>query len=64
MADFAKGIYTDTFHGDYGDIINMSIHVDKIKENPVSDKGYVKIQIKKSKEKNEWYAVINEYKKG
>ncbi|MBE7084246.1 MAG: hypothetical protein E7373_06585 [Clostridiales bacterium] len=62
--EFPKGIYTDTFHGDYGDIINMSIHVDKIKENPVSDKGYIKIQIKKSKEKNEWYAVLNEYKKG
>lgn len=62
--EFAKGVFIDTYHGDYGDIINMSIHVDRIKENPVSDKGYVKIQIKKSKEKQEWYAALNEYKKG
>lgn len=63
MADFAKGIYVDTYHGDFGDIINLSINVDRIKENPVTDKGYVKIQLKKAKS-GEWYQQLNEYKKG
>lgn len=63
MADFAKGVFIDTYHGDYGDIINLSIHTEKIKENPITEKGYVKISLKKAKS-GEWYAALNEYKKG
>lgn len=63
MAEFAKGIYLDTYHGEYGDIINASINVEKIKENPIDDKGYVKIAIKKAKS-GDWYQQLKENKKG
>lgn len=62
MGEFANGIKVNTFHGDYDDIINVGINVNEIKDNPVNEKGFVNISIKKAKS-GDWYQQLNEYKK-
>ena len=62
--EYPKGINTKTVNFDNGgQIIKLGINVEKIRENQLNGE-WLNIDIKKSKEKNEWYAVLNEYKKG
>lgn len=62
--DFPKGINTKTVNFDNGgQIIKLGINVEKIKENQLNGE-WLNIDIKKSMSKNEWYAVIDNYKKG
>lgn len=61
--EFAKGINIKTVKTQYGEIIKLGINVEKIKENPLNGE-WLNIDLKKSKEKDEWYQCINEYKKG
>ena len=61
MADFVKGMYLDSIATKYGEIIKGAIHKDRFLENKFNEKGYLNIEIKKSKEGNV-YAQINEYK--
>lgn len=63
MAEFAKGINVKTVTTQYGEIIKLGINIEKIKENPTNG-DWVNIDLKQSKEKQEWYAVINDFKKG
>ena len=62
--NYPKGIKTTTFKFDNGgEIIKLGINVEKIKENPLNGE-WLNVDIKKSKDKGEWYTVLNEYKKG
>jgi hypothetical protein len=61
MADFAKGITIKEKTFDNGSIINMSIDVTQVMENPINNDRYINITIKRGKESGKLYAVINEY---
>ena len=64
MADFAKGIKVTTLKFDNGgEIIKLGINIEKLKDNPLNG-DWLNVDLKKSKEKQEWYAVIDDYKKG
>lgn len=58
---FAKGFSVKDVATQYGKIIKIGIHKDKILENDFNENGYLNIDIMQSKE-NKSYAVINEYK--
>lgn len=62
MADFAKGINIKekVFEGG-NSIINMSIHIEQIFENPINNEKYVNITIKRGKESGKLYAINNEF---
>lgn len=62
MVEFAKGIKVKTVTTQYGEIIKLGIDTEKIKENPLNG-TWLNIDLKKSKEKDEWYQSINDYKK-
>jgi hypothetical protein len=61
MADFAKGITIKEKTFDNGSIINMSIDVTQVMENPINNDRYINITIKRGKESGKLYAVNNEF---
>lgn len=61
MADFAKGITIKEKTFDNGSIINMSIDVTQIMENPINNDKYINLTIKRGKESGKLYAINNEY---
>ena len=62
MADFAKGINIKekVFEGG-NSIINISINVEQIFENPINNEKYVNITLKRGKESGKLYAINNEF---
>ena len=58
---FPKGVKTDGRETQYGDIIKLGIKMDEFKENPVNERGYINLDIKKS-QNGKWYTSINTYK--
>lgn len=62
MADFAKGINIKekVFEGG-NSIINMSIDVSQVMENPINNERYINITIKRGKESGKLYAINNEF---
>ena len=61
MADFAKGITIKEKKFENGSIINMSIDVSQIMENPINNERFINITIKRGKESGKLYAINNEY---
>ena len=62
MADFAKGINIKEKVFDNGNsIINISINVEQIFENPINNEKYVNITLKRCKESGKLYAINNEF---
>ena len=62
MADFAKGISIKEKTFDNGNsIINISINVEQIFENPINNEKYVNITLKRGKESGKLYAINNEF---
>ena len=61
MADFAKGITIKEKTFDNGSIINMSIDVTQVMENPINNDKYINITIKRGKESGKLYAINNEF---
>ena len=61
MADFAKGITIKEKTFDNGSIINMSIDVSQVMENPINNDRYINITIKRGKESGKLYAINNEF---
>ena len=62
MADFAKGINIKEKTFDNGNsIINISINVEQIFENPINNEKYVNITLKRGKESRKLYAINNEF---
>ena len=62
MADFAKGINIKEKVFDGGNsIINMSIDVSQVMENPINNDRYINITIKRGKESGKLYAINNEF---
>jgi hypothetical protein len=60
--EFAKGIKLNEKRFDNGDaIVNMSIDVSQIMENPINNDKFINVTIKRSKKNEKLYAVINEY---
>ena len=60
--EFAKGIKLNEKKFDNGDaIVNMSIDVSQIMENPINNDKFINVTIKRSKKNEKLYAVINEY---
>ena len=62
MVDFAKGIKLKERNFDNGgSVINMSIDVSEIMENPINNDKYINVIIKRGKESGKLYAVNNDY---
>ena len=62
MADFAKGINIKEKVFDSGNsVINMSIDLQKLYENPINNERFINITIQRGKESKKLYAVINDY---
>ena len=62
MADFVKGIKINEKVFESGSsIINMSIDVSQIMENPINNDRYINITIKRGKESGKLYAINNEF---
>ena len=60
--EFAKGIKLNEKKFDNGDaIVNMSIDMSQIMENPINNDRFINVTIKRSKKNEKLYAVINEY---
>jgi hypothetical protein len=60
--EFAKGIKLNEKRFENGDaIVNMSIDVSQIMENPINNDRFINVTIKRSKKNDKLYAVINEY---
>ena len=60
--EFAKGIKLNEKKFDNGDaIVNMSIDMSQIMENPINNDRFINVTIKRSKKNDKLYAVINEY---
>ena len=60
--EFAKGIKLNEKRFDNGDaIVNMSIDVSQIMDNPINNDRFINVTIKRSKKNEKLYAVINEY---
>ena len=60
--EFAKGIKLNEKRFDNGDaIVNMSIDVSQVMDNPINNDRFINITIKRSKKNDKLYAVINEY---
>ncbi len=53
---FTQGVFIKKDYNQYGnEIISVSIKLEKFKENPITAKGYVNFEIKKSKD-GKYYA--------
>lgn len=62
MADFVKGIKINEKVFESGSsIINMSIDVSQIMENPINNDRYINITIKRGKESGKLYAINNKF---
>jgi hypothetical protein len=60
--EFAKGIKLNEKRFENGDaIVNMSIDMSQIMENPINNDRFINVTIKRSKKNDKLYAVINEY---
>ena len=60
--EFAKGIKLNEKRFDNGDaIVNMSIDVSQVMDNPINNVRFINVTIKRSKKNDKLYAVINEY---
>ena len=60
--EFAKGIKLNEKRFDNGDaIVNMSIDLQQLYENPINNDRFINVTIKRSKKNEKLYAVINEY---
>lgn len=60
--EFAKGIKLNEKRFDNGDaIVNMSLDMSQLMENPINNDRFINVTIKHSKKNEKLYAVINEY---
>ena len=60
--EFAKGIKLNEKRFDNGDaIVNMSLDMSQLMENPINNDRFINVTIKRSKKNDKLYAVINEY---
>ena len=60
--EFAKGIKLNEKRFDNGDaIVNMSLDISQLMENPINNDRFINVTIKRSKKNEKLYAVINEY---
>ena len=60
--EFAKGIKLNEKRFDNGDaIVNMSLDMSQLMENPINNDRFINVTIKRSKKSEKLYAVINEY---
>ena len=60
--EFAKGIKLNEKRFENGDaIVNMSIDMSQLMENPINNDRFINVTIKRSKKNDKLYAVINEY---
>lgn len=60
--EFAKGIKLNEKRFENGDaIVNMSLDMSQLMENPINNDRFINVTIKRSKKSEKLYAVINEY---
>ena len=60
--EFAKGIKLNEKRFENGDaIVNMSLDMSQLMENPINNDRFINVTIKRSKKNEKLYAVINEY---
>lgn len=61
--EFAKGVNVKVQETKFGDIIKLGINVEQFLENEPNERGYINIEIKKSKAGNMFAIVAPEIKK-
>ncbi len=66
--NYAKGVFTSVKETSYGPILNVDIKLADfimwLKDLPVNEKGYVKLQASPQKDKTKWSFFENTYNKG
>ena len=60
---FVNGLRLEAKETQYGELLTGSIDVEKILNNPINNGKWVNFIIKRGKDSNKPYAVINTYKK-
>ena len=62
MVDFAKGVIIKEKKFESGSsVINMTLDLSELMENPINNERYINLTIKRGKESDKLYAINNEY---
>ena len=59
MAEFAKGINVKVVNTKFGEIIKLGVNLEQFGENPINERGYINVELKKSKS-GEYYMSLQE----
>lgn len=60
MAEFAKGINVKVVNTKFGEIIKLGVNLEQFGEqNPINERGYINIELKKAKN-GEYYVTLQE----
>lgn len=59
MAEFAKGINVKVVNTKFGEIIKLGVNLEQFGENPINERGYINIELKKAKS-GEYYVSLQE----
>lgn len=59
MSEFAKGINVKVVNTKYGEIIKLGVDLEKFGENPINERGYINVELKKAKS-GEYYVSLQE----
>lgn len=61
MAEFAKGINVKVVNTKFGEIIKLGVNLEQFGENPINERGYINVELKKAKS-GEYYVTLQEEK--
>lgn len=59
MAEFAKGINVKVVNTKFGEIIKLGVNLEQFGENPINERGYINVELKKAKS-GEYYVSLQE----
>lgn len=59
MAEFAKGVNVKVVNTKFGEIIKLGINLEQFGENPINERGYINVELKKAKS-GEYYVSLQE----
>lgn len=59
MAEFAKGVNVKVVNTKFGEIIKLGINLEQFGENPINERGYINVELKKARS-GEYYVSLQE----
>lgn len=59
MAEFAKGVNVKVVNTKFGEIIKLGVNLEQFGENPINERGYINVELKKAKS-GEYYVSLQE----